>query len=581
MSWDEINQLWTTHPYGSAFEPWAGVPEVMDCLYFGHSSAMWDKLKLTIGTGAYNITEGVWEWYSGNYDQGAPSAVVVDSGFLTFSVNNIFGSLTRAGTVVRVKCLLTGVYQDSLLVYREGVTNKVDTSTTDPNVGGLLGQTTPSTNPADYTIGSIWREVSDLTDETSVYHDMLSATGSKTVSFTLPQSTTQKWEKIAVGAAGAQETGYWLRFRVSNWSNGATSPIINAADIASGDTYAYALVTQGESKNDDPLGSTTGEASFTLSLLSHPVIDDDNIKLFITEGGLETEWSRVDNFINSLASDRHFVVSFNDDGWGFVTTGDGVTGKIPDPGINNVRATYRTMADTNGNLGANQIVVNNSGLAMVKSVYNPRAAAGYAVAEGSTPEDLARVKVAGPASLRVQGRGVTVSDVQNLTENYTTIDGSRPFERSLCVEGGLGSKTVTAVVVGTGGRAVEQDTLDDLEDYFNGNDALGIDGVLLLNTRLTAANFTPHPVDVTVTVTGGTDIIVRNALTSLLTPNVTKTDGTFEWEFGGLVPRSKIISAIMNSSVDISNVSLTVPASDIDLDDDELPTAGTLSITIA
>jgi hypothetical protein len=370
------------------------------------------------------------------------------------------------------------------------------------------------------------------------------------------------------------ETGHWIRYRVIDGGS-FSGPHIDSVGISSGGMYVYVPVTQGESRSEDPLGTLNGSASQAFQLSNYPVIDDDYIKLFITESGIEYEWTRVDNFLNSIATDKHFTVYFDNDGRAYIVLGDGTNGYIPNPSGSDCRASYRSMRDMNGNLGPNEIIVNLSGVSYISGVRNVRSASGYSAAEGSTDEDLARVKIAGPASLRIQSRGVTIADIQSLVENFVAPDGTRPFDRALCIEEGYGEKTVKVVVVGDGGVAVEPTRLTEIEDYFNGDT-----GVLLLNSSLTAVNFTPHAIDIDATIYGGTESAALNALSALLMPNATDADGNYVWAFGDEIAVSQLITTLMNASTDTRKVTITTPSSDTLLGTEELPVVGSVTITV-
>lgn len=570
-SYDASLGTWTAHTHNSAFTPWGGVPDAGDALYVGHSGVLWDTLQLTIDTGAMAIASGVWEYYDGNYNDATPDtgSVVNNGSYLTLSLNSWLGTENRAGTIVRVKCSLTGQYADELTTYFEGGTNKIDTT-------DLLGQSTPSTNAGDYIVGSLWNALNGVVDGSS----LLTAPGVQSIAYALPQNVDENWIKTSLGAVGDQSEAYWMRFRVVS-ASGATSPTISGVDITSGKQYVLSRGTQGLSETDDPLGSSTELGGQRFPLGAYPVIDDDTLQVFVTEGGIESEWTRVEHFLNSSGAQKHFVVLFDNDGRAIIEFGDGVNGKIPMAGVDNIRCTYRVLPIQEGNVGPNSIVVNRAGVGHINSVTNPRAMAGYNIAEGSTETDLARVKIAGPASIRVLGRGVAPSDIVTLTTAFVNGDGVVPFVRALAIEEGYGPKTIQLVVVGANSSAAEPDYLEELELYFNGDVESGVAGVLLLNTHLTAVNFTPHPINVTAVVDGGNLTAIQNALTSLLSPTAQAADGGWEWAFGEEVPVSRIIATIMGASPAPRKVTLSEPASDVSLAFNELPTLGTLNIIVS
>lgn len=567
LDYDASSGSWRSHTPGSSFTPWTGAsPTAGDTIYFGHSSMLWDKISLDIATAATNISIAVWEYYDGDYNDDESDNVTNLGTTLRFELNNWLGDEERTGTQVRAKCNLTGGYED-LVVEFVGGKNRVTTTAG----GGFLGQGSPSTDAGDYTVGSLWNEMSDLVDDTS----MLTQSGENEVGFTLPQSLSQDWIEGEVGDTGSEVEAYWIRFRVIA-ASGLPRPVIDDAHPASGKQYLLSSITQGESQGDDPLGTSDGSASQEFQFAQYPVIDDDYLKVFVDD----IEWEQVDNFINSLSTDRHYTVSFDGEGRAAITFGDGVNGMIPAGGVDGIRCEYRiVIADQSGNTGAETITINR-GVSYANKVWNPRPATGYEAAEGSTEASLEQVKITGPASLRTRSRGVTPYDIEYLTGQFAAANGTRPFARALAIEEGLGVKTVECVVVGAGGVVPDQDYLDELDEYFNGDTETGVRGVLLMNCQLTGIAFVAHSVDVTATVYGGNQTAIETALTALLSPVALQSDEvTYVWDFGGDVHESQIVNAIME----------TLPAprkctlagwSNFTLGAKELPTVGTLTITV-
>jgi len=570
FSYDESTSTWTTHTIGAAVTPgWAGAPEAGDLLYFGHTDMLWSTLAMYVSTAASGLTQGVWEYYDGDLEDTTPDSVTDQTTYITLELNDWLGTSDRTGTLVRVKCNLTGAYEDDLAVYYSGGVNKVDTA-------GKLGQATISTDTEDYSVGSLWQEFPDVVDETG----MLKITGTKSLSFTLPQTTTLDWKKLLLGPTGAQVEAYWIRFRVISASGGSI-PSLAAYDPSTGDRYLLSSATQGQAYSEDPLGSSDGMANQEFTFANYPVIDDVTLIVYVDEGSGDEAWTRVDNFINSTYQSKHFRVIFDNDGRATIQFGDGTNGKTPDAGTDNISAAYRVLEEQNGNVGAGTITVNRAGNAYLGAITNPRAASGYAVAEGSTEAGLELAKITGPAELRVQGRGVTPQDIELLTKDFEAADSTKPFGRALAIEESFGDKTVEVVVVGAGGSTVPTDYLTELEEYFNGTADRTTRGVLLLNTEATASNYTPHAIDVTATVYGGEQEAIESALATFLSAGALRSDGvTYEWDFGEDIPRSRIIAAIMGTAPYPRNVVLTAPASDVVMAARELPTIGTITLTM-
>ena len=548
------------------FAPSWGGATAGDELYIGHPDVLFDRIDFLINTGAVNVV-GVWEYYDGSFDQGQPSSVVNNGGNLTFHLNSILGTSSRAGAVVRVRSAITGVFQD-LVVTFSGGSNQVTTLGPDP----FLGQAVPSTTVSDYIVGTDWRELSGITDGSNG----MSVINAANMVYTLPQSLEQAWSRTVVGIGVLAVEAYWIRFRVISVGGGPVTPVINQIRISDGNQYLAFPVTQGHSRIDNPLGSSDGTAAQTFTFSQFPVIDDDNIEVIVNEASVDQTYSRVDNFLNSLSTDRHYTVAFDDDGAAVITFGDGNNGKIPPAGVNNIRATYRTMDDIDGNVGQNTITVNRSGVAFLSNVYNPRAASGYDIREGSTIEDLARLKIAGPAQLRVRKRAVSPTDAEVMATQFVASDGSKPVARALAIEESFGPKTVELIVVGPGGQAVDASKLSEIADFYNGSETQ--EGVLVLNHELTPTNFTQRVIDVTMTLTGGNPVAVVTALTALLNPLSKKSDGTYNWEFGGLVQIARLIQVVMDTTPPPGNVAIALPAADVSLGVRELPVKGTITI---
>lgn len=564
FAWDETNGLWTDHTaeartYAGSFN--FAVVLVKDALYIGHPDVLFDKVRIKVSTGGTNYN-GVWEYYDGKYDEANPDNVTNLGSELEFEINNWLGSTDYSGMVVRVVYAPTGVYEEVDSYFVAGV-NKVKT--------GFLGQSSPSTDPNDYLVGTAWNPLEGVVDPTNE----LKAVTEGDLEFTFPKTVDRNWVKTTINGV----EGYWIRFRIT-LITAPTNPAIDYINIDTGSQYIAFNVTQGQSQIDNPLGSSTGLPSQVFRLTNYPVIDDENLKIYVDEGGgSEQQYIKVDSFISSSAFDRHFRVSFDDEGHADIIFGDGDNGRIPPAGTDNIRAEYRTMEDINGNVGANTIVVNRAGVSYLEWLKNPKDASGYVQKDGHDAADIARLKDEGPASIRTLERACTPQDVEELTLAFRSSAGSKLFARAKAVEEAYGPKTVEVIVVGINGGLADSSALIELEEYFNG--VGDVPGVLAFNHELTVVNFNPKTIDVTATVYGGNQTSVETALAAALTPLAKEADGiNWLWEFGEEVPTSMIISIIMGSDPQPRKVVLTVPAADVTLTPKQLPTAGTLSITV-
>lgn len=539
---------------GDDFTPWV-TAAMKDAIYFGHADVMWNKLNLTVPTPSANIV-GIWEFYDGNFRKSAPTSVTVNGGNLDIVLTAWLGTQNRQGTKLRVEFNDSTAFQDVESTWN-GVANVC-------TVTGYLGQTSPTTDPTRYTVGSDWSELNTTGDD-------FEATGD--VSYDVPQSQTQNWRTGEVNGS----TAFWLRFRIITVSS-PTSPVVRLARIDTGKQYVTTLATQGRTATDSPLGSSTGLPGQTFDTSRENfVLSSETVKVD------SVVWARVTNFLDSGPLDKHYVVRLGANDKATIVFGDGVNGRIPPIGVGNIAITYRYGANDNGNIGALKATVDKSGLTFVNQVYNPRQAAGWKVAQGATTASLEQAKIEGPASLRAREVALGPDDVVALTKSYEDATGARPFARALAIEEGFGPKTMMLVVVAAGGGLATNDQLTALDEYFNGDPYSNPPKPkrLVANQQLTSVNYTPHPIDVVATVIG--DVVeeaIRNRLNEVLNPEAIKDDGvSFEWSFGEDVPKSRVEHEIFKTDdKKITDVQLT--GGPFALSQRELPVLGTLALTI-
>ena len=547
---------------GSTFSPWA-TPGNNDAIYFGHPNVMFNRVDIALAAGGEaSGIQGVWEFYDGDTADDNPDDVTNNGSNLTFKINDYLGAQNRQGAKITVTYLPTGASEEVYSTF-DGTYNKITTT-------GLLNQTTtPSTKPEDYSVGCEWNPLKNVVDETNDFQN------SGKVTFSLPQTSVLKWTEGTVNDA----VQFWVRYRITTTTAPpASKPEIEHVKIDQGKQYVIVQLTQGESVTDIPLGSSNGLANQTFELKQSPLIESS-----LVVSVSDTPWIQVADFLSSGPQDKHFSVTVGDDDVATIKFGNGTNGAIPTLGVNNITAAYRIGGSIDGNIAPDSLTENKGGLAFVAALTNPRAGNGWKVKDGGTDEDMARIKVAGPASLRTQNRAVAVGDVEVIAPDYKNAAGSKPISRAFEIEEAYGPKTVEIVCVGSGGNYLTAGQVTEFQEYLNGKplDVPPVRGVIHTNTEATVVNYERRVIDVTATVYGGNKTQIENAISALLSPLKLKSDGlTFQWNFGGEVPLSMIIDAIHNVSLLIRKVTLTNPSADTVLGTRQLPYPGTLSITV-
>jgi hypothetical protein len=540
-----------------------GFADEKDAIYFGHKQIMWDVFDITMTT----FMEGImvkWEFYDGNFDKTQPFDVEVKGSTLIFNLSPLFGMQNWKTTLIRVKLNSTGAYEDSYSYYSSG--NYVST--------GLLGQSSPSTDPQDYTIGSDWSELEEIEDDTWYFYQ------SGKYSFVLPQNLEQNWIQKEIDG----KTAYWIRLRAQSVGGEAQNPVFQQIKMDADDGKHYVLrsTVQGKTQSEPNLGIGTGQPGQIFETSKDNFIWDSEI---VTVDG--ESWTRVKNYLGSERESKHYIIKLGENDRASVVFGSGwygtEAGKKP-PYNSVIAITYRYSANLDGNVGYNKVVVDKTGLTFINKIWNPRYAVGWKEAEGSTEESLELAKVQAPASIRTRGVAISPDDIVHLTENFVDSEGASPYRRAKAIEEGFGPKTTELVVVAAGGNLASVSQLDALDLYFNGNQTAipPVEKHLVANQMVKSVNYTQREIDITATVWGGvTKEQVENKLAQILQPEAKDGGGVnYLWEFGELIPISKINSEIFKTDLSISKVQIDYPTADIIQLTRELPVVGTLNITV-
>ena len=170
--------------------------------------------------------------------------------------------------------------------------------------------------------------------------------------------------------------------------------------------YLYAVdVVQGTTVSGELLGSSVGTANQRFTLNYTPVIVD-SIVVLVNEGSGFEKWTRVDNFVESTPTSKHYTVSTNDNDEATVVFGNGVFGKIPVKYQNGLYCDYRVGGGTDGNVGAFKIKVLDTSIALVSETFNPE----LPFENGQDKESLDEIKVNAPLANRTIWGALTLED---------------------------------------------------------------------------------------------------------------------------------------------------------------------------
>lgn len=537
-----------------------------DKIFFGHSDLMWDKINLTLNTSVTPGYDAVVEFYDPTDSTTFPTSVTSIAGGLKIDCTSLLGTEDVNGALVEVTYIKTGTKYRGFTEFLVSA-NVLNTTT-------FFGQSTPSTNASDYLIDCKWRPISITNDTTKVSNSIWSQNGVQ--EFDVPQNRTDKWLKYNIYDHLASEDKYafFLRFRIVNPAGGS-GLVPSRLRIDDGKEYALITLLQGQTVEDSPLASSNGQANQEYLVSRKPVILG-SFRVFIDEGGGEFEYIVYSSLLNSISTDRHCRVDYISDGSAKLIFGDGVNGKIPPLGTNNIRTIYRIGADVNGNVGVDTLTVNRDGAGTFRNITNPRQGRYWIEPDWSSESALERTKERGIRQIKTMSRAAHSKDVVTLATRFQTQAGTRPVIRAKAYEEGLGPKTIELIVAGGGGAALTSLEIEELEEYFNGGEVYGYPGVILNNTRVYVKNYIPRIIPFTMRVEAYdtvTEDLVKQLLNSVVEPGAIASNGySFLWRFGQKVALSKIASEVFNlSPSSVFDVDFIVPTADIVLTPRQLP----------
>jgi predicted phage baseplate assembly protein len=423
----------------------------------------------------------------------------------------------------------------------------------------------PATIRWEYWNGSTWGKADLLKDET------LALTRSGHVYLKTPPKGSML--KTAIGDA-ADEL-YWFRGRVTR-TQYERPPMLLAV------RHNTVAVRQAETLSDEVLGGSTGRRDQIFTLSRMPVLKG-TLLLEIDEGEGFQEWTEVEDFFASSATDHHYVLDRTN---GEVRFGDGVNGGIPvgnpaNPSANVVARIYRVGGGSAGNLEAGAI----KNLVSAVDGLDSGAIGNLMAAEGGRDEEsIEEAKKRAPLAIKSRSRAVTAEDFEYFAMQCPTIKRARalplyhPDFPGVKVPG-----VVTVIVVPDGDSAApipSQGTLRTVCRY--------LDRRRLLTAEVYVIKPAYHKVEISseVIVNDDADVgEVKSGIVQVLEtffhPLKGGEDG-LGWPFGGSIYYSRIYQQVFSvkgiKRIALLKISLDggdpVECKDVEIGDGELVCSG-------
>ena len=180
---------------------------------------------------------------------------------------------------------------------------------------------------------------------------------------------------------------------------------------------------QQQSIKNEILGSSDGSPNQIFKLKHTPVINaeiwikeqtepkEENVEFYKEKDYYWVLWEEIEDLDFSCENCRHYSL---DRVSGEIKFGNGIKGKIPPRGKDNIKSNYKTGGGKkNLPIGAIKNLV--SSIAYIDKVYNVEPASG-----GSEPEGQSEILERVPKTLRHRGKAVNLFDYENITREAST-----------------------------------------------------------------------------------------------------------------------------------------------------------------
>jgi len=204
------------------------------------------------------------------------------------------------------------------------------------------------------------------------------------------------------------------------------------------------------------------------------------IKTSISLSNSDGAWTRVDNFDNSISTDRHFVLLFQSSGKARVQFGNGINGVKPT--VNSTMlATFATTLGLAGQMEIGQINLNTGEDSDITSLTNASETIG-----GNNSESVASIIRNSRANVRLRDIVWSQEDLETSARK-----SSSSVQKALGIPG-LGTAIIQVIPAGGGNPSSPLKTT--VEDYVKSKSQFGL-------IPVTAADPTYVPVNITASIT--------------------------------------------------------------------------------
>ena len=329
--------------------------------------------------------------------------------------------------------------------------------------------------------------------------------------------------------------------------------------IGKGVQEGTVLVTQGITVEQDNLGMGNNEPNQQF-ILGYPDVLLDTLVVTVVENGIPRIWDRVDNFLNSQSDDRHYTVEADENNNFKITFGSGNVGMLV-PRNALVVARYRVGGGLIGDVGLNTIVETpDTEIAGIQTITNKSGA----YKKGADVESIEHARVNAPRYYRSVGRAVTAKDFEDISSRVSGVCKVK------CIETFNLNRDLYIYVVPTDYKAPSEGLKKEVKEV------LSKCKIVHDNPIIKDPKYIDYSIDATV-------VTYSNYLNKDIKAKVEEAiEDAFDlafMEFGEEVTLASIVKVVM-SVEGVRNVSITKPAKDVEVKEDEIARLKTLTIKV-
>lgn len=236
---------------------------------------------------------------------------------------------------------------------------------------------------------------------------------------------------------------------VYSFPQGTQGPILNVPWLA-GTTYQETIGNSDGTASQQFVLGRTPFLLMAIGAVGSEVVTFDGV-----------QWTRVDDFLDSLSTDLHYVVQVDANDVATVITGDGTNGSIPPNGSQGA-CTYRVGGGDQDNVEAGTLSKLTRSLISASGVQVPLVITNPVLASGGAPrETVEHAKLYGPASLKTQNRSICKEDYEINAEQITGV--ARALALTSNEDSTIEENTVNVFIVPVGEGAASDTLLGEVQ----------------------------------------------------------------------------------------------------------------------